>query len=80
MSADRYMNDDIKKLARRKLNFFQTMKAVAWGMFGVRKGKGHKQDIATLNPIHLIIAGVIAAIVLVVGLIKIAGWLVSYFS
>lgn len=56
------------------------MKAVAWGMFGVRKGKGHTKDIATLNPVHLIIAGVIAAIVLVVGLVKIAGWLVALFS
>ncbi len=74
------MNDDIRKLARRKLNFFQTMKAVAWGMFGVRKGKGHTQDIDTLNPIHLIIAGVLAAIVLVIGLVILAGWLVSYFS
>ena len=56
------------------------MKAVAWGMFGVRKGKGYNEDIASLNPVHLIIAGVIAAIVLVIGLVKIAGWLVSYFN
>lgn len=74
------MNDDLRKLSRRKLNFFQTMKAVAWGMFGVRKGKGYNEDIASLNPVHLIIAGVIAAIVLVIGLVKIAGWLVSYFN
>lgn len=74
------MNDDIKKLASRKLNFFQTLKAVAWGMFGVRKGKGHTKDIATLNPIHLIIAGILAAILLVVGLIAAAKWLVAYFS
>lgn len=74
------MSEDIRKLARRKLNFFQTLKAVAWGMFGVRKSKGHNKDIATLNPVHLIIAGVIAAIVMVVGLVKIAGWLVTYLS
>lgn len=74
------MNDEIRKLSKRKLNFFQTLKAVAWGMFGVRKRKGHTKDIATLNPIHLIIAGVIAAIALVVVLVKAAGWLVSYFS
>lgn len=74
------MNEDIRKLANRKLNFTQTLKAVAWGMFGVRKRKGHTKDIATLNPVHLIIAGIIAALVLVVGLIKIAGWLVVYFS
>ena len=74
------MNDEIKDLARRKLNFFQTLKAVAWGMFGVRKGKGHNKDIATLNPVHLIIAGVIAAILFVAGLVVVARWLVSYLS
>lgn len=74
------MNDEIKDLTRRKLNFFQTLKAVLWGMFGVRKGKGHTQDMATLNPVHLIIAGVIAAILLVVGLVAIANWFVSTLS
>ena len=74
------MNDDIRKLTKRKLNFFQTLKAVAWGMFGVRKRKGHTKDTATPNPVHLIIAGIIAAVVLVVVLIKVAGWLVSYYS
>lgn len=69
------MTDDIKKLASRKLNFFQTLKAVAWGLFGVRKGKGYNEDIAQLNPVHLIIAGVIAAFVFVVGLVMIARWL-----
>ncbi|HLR12493.1 MAG TPA: DUF2970 domain-containing protein [Burkholderiaceae bacterium] len=74
------MNDDIRELSRRKLNFFQTLKAVAWGMFGVRKGKGHHVDIATLNPIHLIIAGILAAIGLVAGLIFIAKWFVERLS
>lgn len=74
------MNEDIRELSRRKLNFFQTLKAVAWGMFGVRKGKGHHRDIATLNPIHLIIAGILAAVGLVVGLIFIANWFVDHLS
>ncbi len=74
------MNDDIRELSRRKLNFLQTLKAVAWGLFGVRKGKGHHLDMATLNPIHLIIAGILAAIVLVVGLVALANWLVSSMS
>ena len=74
------MTDDINKLARRKLNFFQTMKAVAWGFFGVRKGKGYDEDISSLNPVHLIIAGIIAAVVFVAGLIMIARWLISYLT
>jgi hypothetical protein len=74
------MTKDIHELSRRKLNFFQTLKAVAWGFFGVRKGKGYDQDISSLNPVHLIIAGILAAIVFVVGLIMIARWLISYLT
>lgn len=74
------MTEDIKELSRRKLNFFQTMKAVAWGFFGVRKGKGYTEDIGNLNPVHLIIAGLIAAIVFVVGLVLIARSLIGYLT
>ncbi len=74
------MTQDIKELSRRKLNFFQTMKAVAWGFFGVRKGKGYTEDIASLNPVHLIIAGIIAAIVFVVGLVLVARWFTGHLT
>lgn len=74
------MSEDIKVLSRRKLNFFQTLKAVAWGFFGVRKGKGYTEDIGSLNPVHLIIAGIIAAVVFVVGLVLIARSLIGYLT
>ena len=73
----RQMTDDLRDLSRRKLNFFQTLKAVAWGFFGVRKGKGYSEDIEKLNPVHLIIAGIIATIVFVVGLVLIARWFIA---
>ena len=74
------MTQDIKELSRRKLNFFQTMKAVAWGFFGVRKGKGYTEDIANLNPVHLIVAGLIAAMVFVVGLVLVARWFAGHLT
>jgi len=74
------MSEDIKDLAGRKLNFFQTLKAVAWGFFGVRKGKGYTQDISSLNPVYLIVAGIIAAIVFVVVLVMVARWLAGYLT
>ncbi|RTZ45445.1 DUF2970 domain-containing protein [Candidimonas sp. SYP-B2681] len=74
------MTKDIQELSRRKLNFFQTLKAVAWGFFGVRKGKGYNEDISKLNPVHLILAGILAAIVFVVGLVMVARWLISYLT
>ncbi|SHI06546.1 DUF2970 domain-containing protein [Pollutimonas bauzanensis] len=74
------MTQDIHELSRRKLNFFQTLKAVAWGFFGVRKGKGYSEDISKLNPVHLILAGVLAAIVFVVVLVMAARGLISYLT
>lgn len=71
------MADDIRELAQRKLNFFQTLKAVLWGFFGVRKGKGYQEDIASLNPVHLIIAAVLATIMFVVGLVLVAKWFIA---
>ncbi|WP_353146463.1 DUF2970 domain-containing protein [Pollutimonas bauzanensis] len=74
------MTKDIQELSRRKLNFFQTLKAVAWGFFGVRKGKGYSEDISKLNPVHLILAGVLAAIGFVVVLVLAARGLISYLA
>jgi hypothetical protein len=37
------------------------MKAVFWSFFGIRKRKDYEADSANLNPVHVIIAGVIGA-------------------
>lgn len=74
------MSKDIRELSQRKLNFFQTLKAVLWGMFGVRKGKGYQQDIAKLNPVHLIVAGLLATLIFVLTLIFIARVLINLLA
>lgn len=56
---------------RRKATFLQTMKAVLWSFFGVRKQSDYERDAAELNPVHVIIAGVIGAAIFVVVLIVI---------
>ena len=61
------MSEDLKEAAQRKGSFLQTMKAVAWSFFGVRKSTDYAQDVAKINPVHVIVAGVIAALVFVVG-------------
>lgn len=71
------MSQDIKELAQRKLNFFQTLKAVLWALFGVRKSSGYQEDIAKLNPVHLVIAGLLAGVIFVVGLVLIVQWVVA---
>jgi hypothetical protein len=46
---------------KKKASFGATMKAVFWSFFGIRKRKDYEADSANLNPVHVIIAGVIGA-------------------
>lgn len=71
------MSSDLKEATQRKGSFWQTLKAVAWSFFGVRKSTDYAQDVAKINPVHVIVAGVIAAVVFVVGLILLINWVVS---
>jgi hypothetical protein len=45
----------------KKAGFGATMKAVFWSFFGIRKRKDYEADSANLNPVHVIIAGLIGA-------------------
>jgi hypothetical protein len=55
----------------------QTMRAVAWSFFGVRRGRDHDQDMARLNPVHVVVAGIVAAVLFVAALIMIIRWIVG---
>jgi hypothetical protein len=62
------MNDP-EKTSRRRASFGATMKAVFWSFFGVRKKSDYEKDAQQLNPVHVIIAGLIGAAVFVLTLI-----------
>ena len=55
----------------RRATFVQTIKAVLWSFFGVRKASDYERDAAELNPVHVIVAGVIGAAIFVAVLILI---------
>ena len=61
--------DELKQAAGRKSSFLQTLAAVLWSFFGVRKGQDHDRDMASLNPVHVIITGVMAGVLFVVTLV-----------
>lgn len=63
--------DDLKKATQRKASFGATVKAVLWSFFGVRKKSDYEQDAAQLNPVHIIIAGVIGALIFIAILVTI---------
>ncbi|RZL45161.1 MAG: DUF2970 domain-containing protein [Variovorax sp.] len=61
----------------RKGSLGRTLKAVAWGFFGVRKNSAYEEDIARLTPLHIVVVGLCAAIVLVGGLILLVKYVVA---
>lgn len=63
--------DDLKEASQRKMSFFATMRAVFWSFFGVRKKSDYEQDAAQLNPLHVVIAGVIGAAIFITLLLTI---------
>jgi hypothetical protein len=59
------------KVHQRPASFLATMKAVFWSFFGVRKRRDYEHDAANLNPIHVIIAGLIG-VAIFIGLLMLA--------
>ena len=58
-------------------SFFRTFKAVAWSFLGIRKQSEFQQDLARVNPLHVIVVGIVAVLLLVVGLMALANWVVK---
>lgn len=52
-----------------KLSFLTTLKAVFWSFFGVRKRSHYERDAEHLNPVYVIVAGLVAVALFIAALI-----------
>ena len=68
---------DSEKPTQRKMAFAATLKAVFWSFFGVRKKSDYERDAVQLNPIHVIIAGLIGAFIFIMVLVAVVKIVVS---
>lgn len=71
------MSDDLKQAVARPGSFLQTVRAVAWSFLGIRKSAGYQQDVQKLNPVHVLLAGVIGAALFVVALVLLVRFVVG---
>ncbi len=60
-----------------KSSFLTTLKAVAWSFVGIRKRSGYEDDLAKINPLHVIVVGLVAVLLIVVGLVGLVNWVVA---
>ena len=65
---------ELKRAVRRRGSFVQTFKAVGWSFFGVRRSADYEKDLNEINPVHVVIAGVIGALVFICALVVLVGW------
>jgi hypothetical protein len=61
----------------RRASPLQVARAVLSAFIGIRKGAAHERDLATLTPVQVIVAGVIAAAVFVLGLVLLVSFITS---
>ena len=64
-------------VAQRKGSFLGTIKAVAWSFFGIRKSSDYQNDLAKLNPLHIIAVAIVMVMLMVSGLIVLVNWVVA---
>ena len=58
-------------------SFLRSMKTVAWSFLGIRKRSEFQEDLARVNPFHVIASALIAVLILIVGLVVLVNWAVA---
>jgi Protein of unknown function (DUF2970) len=62
---------------KRPASIATSMKLVAWSMLGIRSRKGYQDDLSKVNPVHVLLVGFVAVLLLVVSLIGLVNWVVA---
>ncbi len=64
------------KPLKRQGSLLRTVRAVAWSLIGMRKGSEYQKDLQSLNPLHIIVVGLTALLLFVVGLLVLVNLMV----
>ena len=76
MSKPKTMDSQQLK-TQQKGSFFCTGKAVLWSFVGLRSQGGYQKDMAQLDPVHIVMAGLVGVFVFVGSLMLLATWVVG---
>jgi hypothetical protein len=66
-----------EQAVNRKTSFWRSLVVVMWSFFGVRKGSEFQKDIQSVNIFHLIVIGIGACFLFVIGLMLFVRWVVA---
>jgi amino acid transporter len=65
------------RVLQAKPSVWRGTKLVAWSFLGIRSHTGYQQDLAKVNPLHVVVVGIIGTLLLVVGLMVLVNWVVA---
>lgn len=65
------------KMGQNEATLWRTVKAVSWAFLGIRKGSEFRQDLTDLKPVHIIIVGIVSAVIFVLVLVGLVNWVVA---
>ena len=68
---------ELRDAAARRGSFLQTLRAVGWSFFGVRRTADYEQDVQKLNPVYVVVAGVLGEDLFVGAVVMLVRWVVS---
>jgi hypothetical protein len=60
-----------------KVSAWHSIKLVAWSFLGIRSRSGYQEDLARVNPLHVVLVGIVGVLFLIVGLIGLVNWVVA---
>jgi hypothetical protein len=67
----------LKEAVSRPPSVLRTFAAVAWSFFGVRRSADHAADVQKLNPVHVVVVGLISAALFVLALVLLVRWVIG---
>ena len=71
------MTDKVAVTAIASPSVWRSIKLVAWSFLGIRSNTEYQQDLAQVNPLHVVAVGLVAVLMLVVGLVILVNWVVA---
>lgn len=71
------MNAKIQTSVLNAPSFLRSVKTVAWSFLGIRKKSEFQDDLALVNPLHIMLVAVGAVLVFVVSLMFFVKWVVT---
>lgn len=71
------MTDPVSATVPATPSVWRSVKLVAWSFLGIRSNTEYQQDLAKVNPLHVVAVGLVAVLTLVVGLVILVNWVVA---